>query len=320
MYGRLSSHMENGRQFFYLILTDLTKEKEAENALRESEQRFRLMAENLREGILIVENEKIVFANRSFMELTGYSPDEIFHINSHNMVSEEDQNRMEEIARQVEVGEIPSAEIKIWIARKGGDRRFMSSRVTASVRGDTRSIYVTATDITDSLRKDTSQQNQIRCFQRVIDTLPHAVYSRDCEGRFLTANSFFGDLIGKNSEDLQGKFLKDILDPESFGILTENDDEIMQRSPAHYRFERSLQDSGGRRIPVIIRKEIFLSSDGKPGGIVVSVYRENIDNDPDSACDVAVSSDISGFGVRDQNRKFVKKPEIRKKSIGGKIS
>lgn len=40
------------------------------------EERFRMMAENVHDGIFIVENDRIVFANRRISEMTGYSGEE----------------------------------------------------------------------------------------------------------------------------------------------------------------------------------------------------------------------------------------------------
>lgn len=313
MYGRMTSHIHEGRHYLYLIMTDLTKEKEAENAVRESERRFRLMADNLREGILIIENEKIVYANHSIAEMTGYPLEEIPNLHTGNVVAQEDFIRMGEIAHRVEAGEIPSAELNFWITRKDGDRRYLMSRVTASHHGDVRSIYITSTDITASRKKETTQQSQIRCLQRVIDTLPHAMYSRDAAGKILTVNSRFGEIIGRKPEDLPGKNLADVVDPEVFGILTQGDQDILERSTEHYRYESTLKGAGSGPAPVItVRKEIFLNNEGKTGGIMAGIYPREDLKSPDSALREIPASDPFRQDSGDQKRKTVKKPPLRK--------
>lgn len=313
MYGRLTSHNQEGRQFFYLILTDLTKEKEAENILRESEQRFRLMAENLREGILILENEKIVFANRGIIDITGYSFEEIHNLDIPSVISQPDQAHFEEIARKVDNGEIPSAEVNFWITRKDGMRRYISGRVTASRIGDVRSIYVTASDITSTITKENSQQTQIRCLQRVIDILPHAIFTRDISGKILTVNSRFGEIIGMNPEDLLGKSLRDILSPDLYTILSEGDEKIIAQSTDHFRYEGVVPNAKGVPVPAIIRKELFLNCEGKVGGIMVGIYL----NQDGEASDFPMSDSsqdqipMAGLG---KNGKSLKKPTFRKNS------
>ena len=55
--------------------------EKAITALGESEEKYRILVENAREGILLIIDEKPYYANRSLMEMTGYSEDEFYKIN-----------------------------------------------------------------------------------------------------------------------------------------------------------------------------------------------------------------------------------------------
>lgn len=59
------------------ISRDVTRRKEAEEALRESEGRFRSLAEAPFEGIVITDEGKVIEANGAFSEIVGYEPSEI---------------------------------------------------------------------------------------------------------------------------------------------------------------------------------------------------------------------------------------------------
>jgi PAS domain S-box-containing protein len=47
-----------------------------ERALRASEEQYRLLAENVKDGIVIIQNGKFVFANAAFAAMTGYAPEQ----------------------------------------------------------------------------------------------------------------------------------------------------------------------------------------------------------------------------------------------------
>ena len=61
------------------LLEDITEKKASENALRESEDRYKLLSDHAFEGILIHENGIVHTINRALCEMTGYHEDELLH-------------------------------------------------------------------------------------------------------------------------------------------------------------------------------------------------------------------------------------------------
>ena len=61
-----------------LLLTDFSERKIAEEALRESEQNYRILVERMKEGLVRVDDEdRIQFVNQEFCELVGYPKEEL---------------------------------------------------------------------------------------------------------------------------------------------------------------------------------------------------------------------------------------------------
>jgi PAS domain S-box-containing protein len=124
-------------------LRDVTEQVEAEQALRESEERFRVLAEAAAEGVSISEADRIVSANPAFGQLYGYEPDEVVDMPISAFMSPEHHCA----AAEAHAGQ-GAVQAEFTAVRKDGSRfpAFASSRTT-TYQG--RSVRVTAiTDLT----------------------------------------------------------------------------------------------------------------------------------------------------------------------------
>jgi two-component system cell cycle sensor histidine kinase/response regulator CckA len=74
------------------ISRDRTEQRKAERALRESEEKHRLVVENANEGIFIIQDGAVKFPNSRTRELTGYSAEELASMSFLDLVHSEDRN------------------------------------------------------------------------------------------------------------------------------------------------------------------------------------------------------------------------------------
>lgn len=182
VYLRVSGVRHNENFYNFIIFTDLTSQKAQEAQIRESEQRFRMMAENIQDGLIIVENDKVVFANRRINEITGYSNEEMAELGLEAMLSIEeitkisearilppdDKGRIEELIRYLQHDSDTPGEFKVWIRRKDGAQRFVQGRITAARHGKTTSLYLTLTDITGFAERERNLRERIDALQELL--------------------------------------------------------------------------------------------------------------------------------------------------------
>ncbi|QJB58365.1 PAS domain S-box protein [Pseudodesulfovibrio sp. zrk46] len=73
-------------------LIDVTPRKRAEQALMESEERYRVVVENAQEGVVVVRDEKVLFANEAMTEILGYSAEELENFTPFELVHPDDRS------------------------------------------------------------------------------------------------------------------------------------------------------------------------------------------------------------------------------------
>ncbi|NJK93734.1 MAG: PAS domain S-box protein [Bacteroidales bacterium] len=80
---------------------EITQRKKAEAMIRESESKFRLMAENMKDVIWQMSKEMIfTYLSPSFYQLTGYKPSEFIGRSFWEMVNEETSRNLKEIIKE----------------------------------------------------------------------------------------------------------------------------------------------------------------------------------------------------------------------------
>lgn len=76
--GAVSTVVISGKKYVMTAVRDISERKRAEEALRESEHKFRTLIESTSEGLLQVDNEDcVLFVNSRLCEMVGYSADEL---------------------------------------------------------------------------------------------------------------------------------------------------------------------------------------------------------------------------------------------------
>ena len=72
---------KQGKKINYIkVAEDITEQKQAEEKLKESEEKYRLIVENANDGIEITQEDRVIFANSQFAEMLGYKLGELKNV------------------------------------------------------------------------------------------------------------------------------------------------------------------------------------------------------------------------------------------------
>ncbi len=86
------------------------------------EMRYRTLVENIQDGVFVVFDEKIIFANRALAEMLGYELDELRGTDFVNLIAPEDQHTMFEKYRRRVSGEEVEAQYECMAMHRNGSR------------------------------------------------------------------------------------------------------------------------------------------------------------------------------------------------------
>ena len=119
----------DGRMVRYEMAIDINESKKAEEALKESEEKYRNLVESLVEGIASVdENENFTFVNQATCKIFGYSKIDLLQMNFKDILSPEDYKKMLKQTAKRKTGE--SGKYDLNIIMKNGDIRIITSSVS----------------------------------------------------------------------------------------------------------------------------------------------------------------------------------------------
>ncbi|MFX0117106.1 MAG: PAS domain S-box protein, partial [Candidatus Hodarchaeota archaeon] len=188
------------------ILIDNTQQKEAEAALRESEEKYRSLIETSPDGITLTELDgTISIINRQGAKILGYEePSELVGKNAFDFVAPEDQTRAREnLQKTLSKRSISNVEYRG--IRKDGTIFFaaISTTVILDEEGIPKHFMGITRDVTDRKQVEHELQQSEERFRTLVENIPIGL-SRTTpgpKGEFLMANPAFLDLFGFESEE-----------------------------------------------------------------------------------------------------------------------
>ena len=203
-------------------IQDITESKRAEEALRESEERFRSAFESAPIGMALVriEDGRWLEVNQPLCEIIGYPEDELLGLTWQELTHPDDLDADVQQVEQMLRGEIRAFQMEKRYIRKNG--RVVWVLLSASLVRDSggEPLYGIAQveDITKRKQAEEALKESEELYRTVIEQAQENIFLVDVASRrIMGSNSTFQQALGYSEEELRHKTLYDIVadDPKS---------------------------------------------------------------------------------------------------------
>jgi PAS domain S-box-containing protein len=207
---------QNDKMMVFSIVHDVSERKRAEIELRDSEEKFRLLTENIREVFWIMNGEgtEMLFLSPPFEDLWGLPRESVYHnlTSLMDVIHADDRERAREtFVRQLR-GEYTDFEFRILI---DGKVKWILDHAIPVRNDDGRVERVVgfAEDITE--RKGIAEKlaKSERRYRATFEQVAVGIFHTSHDGNLLRANARFAEIIGYSSAEIPGMTVRQITYP-----------------------------------------------------------------------------------------------------------
>jgi len=241
------------------IARDITERKRAEEALRESEERYRSLVETSPDAVTMTDLEgRIIYVSPQTLELHGFkSAEELSGRSAFDLIAPEDHERaMTNLQKTMKEGVVRKLE---YVFLKKDGTRFIGELSAALIKdayGKPKAFIATTMDITERKQVENKLRESEKRYYTLFENANDAVFITDTEtGKLLYVNKMAEILTGKSRDELIGMHQSMLHPPEDAKHYKEAFRNHV-RNPS-VNAEAIVMRKDGTRIPVLISASTF---------------------------------------------------------------
>lgn len=250
------------------VVRDITERKRVEDALKQSEERYRAMIEQSTDGIYLADADakRIQETNPSMQRMFGYTVDEFRGMEIYDLVAHE----REDI----------DATIRHTLAERSrfvGERKYrqkdgfiLDVEVSASVisYGGRDIICTIVRDVTERKETEARLRESEERFRDAFENAPIGVALVNLNGHYFKVNQALCEMLGYSEEELLEKTSLEIIHPEDHKISEDHMRRAIEDELGSYTLERRYIHADGRVVWNLTSVSLIQDSRGDPSHFV----------------------------------------------------
>jgi PAS domain S-box-containing protein len=225
---------------------DVTERRRAEEALRQSEERFRSLVQNASDIILILDKDgAISYESPAVEHVLGFKPEERIGVNAFDLIHPEDRPKVARAFQDYRDVSGPFPPVEYRVMDKEGSWRHLEA-IGENLLEDPviQGIVVNSRDVTERRRTEQALRESRESLQAILDYTTAVIYVKDAEGRYVLVNRRFEDMFGVGKEDVVGRNDHDVFSKAAAQEYRRNDLQVL-RSEASLEAEETARHADG---------------------------------------------------------------------------
>ncbi len=238
---------EGNPSYWIGVQVDITERKKTEEKLRDNEERFRSLVQNVSDVITILEADGTVrYVSPTIEKVTGYHPEERVGINTFDVVHPDDLERASSIFTEIlkTPGEHPPLEFRM--LHKDGSWRNLEHVVNNLLHEPTvMGIVVTTRDVTERKRAEDALREVRDRFRSVFDHAPIGMARVSLEGRYLQVNRSLCEILGRSEDELLATTWQEITHPDDMAASSAYARRVVEGEIPRYDLDKRFLHADG---------------------------------------------------------------------------
>jgi len=233
------------------------------NALKSSEEKFKMIFQSSPDAININRYEDAVFVdvNDSFLRETGYKRDELIGKPISDFVFWKNEDDLAEFIRQLnDVGSVHNMETK-YITRHGEVVNSLVSASISIINGEPHIVTITRNINELKQVQQVLKQSENR-FRTIVEKSHAAIFIIDNDYRLVYTNPRSSELFGYSKNELQNKDIRSIIHPDSMSLVLNNYVRRQQMKEVSEQYEFQIVTKDGQIRDVEIRSSVYIDIQG----------------------------------------------------------
>ena len=258
--------------FLLAVFTDITERRQAEQTLRQSEEKFHAMSASAQDAIIMIDHTgNLSFWNAAAEKVLGYSSQEVLGKNLHALITpdkfhEAHRKGFEHFQQTGKGAAVGKTQELIALHRDGSELPVELSLDAVSIGNQWHALGIIR-DITERKQAEQALRQSEYFLDTLLNAIPLPVFYKDREGRYLGFNKAYEAFFGATREHLIGKSVLDLSPPELAKIYHAKDTELFE-SREMQQYESQVKDSHGSLHDVIFSKAVFNDHQGVVSGLI----------------------------------------------------